>query len=337
MLLQTSPESPDIFRLVMRLARAQDTAALREAAAAAGVTEQEVTAYFVFSSGFLSNMGNYKGFGDSKFVPNLAVEKLEMLVKASGAFKAEPGVVGELWEAVKGPLYSLTDKEKQLGLGMKGITKYFTPNCDLEDSDLVNRFFKTKSLEGYINRVIKTTEGGKTVYEIRNAGVQSATLMEEEFEGCVMKVTTGDYSGLLDRVAANLAEAAKHAANTNESSMLAEYATSFREGSLDKHKEGSRVLDQEQGAPGGDLHRIHRDLQGPGRDEGRVRGICLHGQQADVGEVPGVGGQGRGDAAAAALAQGVREGRVPAAGLHQPRRPHLRRLRGSRRHQHPQL
>jgi dipeptidyl-peptidase-3 len=73
-LLQTSPESPDIFRLVMRLARAQDTAALREAAVAAGVTEQEVTAYFVFSSGFLSNMGNYKGFGDSKFVPNLAVE-----------------------------------------------------------------------------------------------------------------------------------------------------------------------------------------------------------------------------------------------------------------------
>ena len=89
----------------MRLARAQDTAALREAALAAGVTEQEVTAYFVFCSGFLSNMGNYKGFGDSKFVPNLAVEKLEMLVKASQAFKAEPAVVGELWEAVKAPLY----------------------------------------------------------------------------------------------------------------------------------------------------------------------------------------------------------------------------------------
>ena len=148
---------------------------------------------FVYCSGFLGNMGNYKGFGDSKFVPNLTVEALDTLVKASEAYKADHGVVGGLWEEVKGPMYSLNDQEKQLGLGKKGITKYFTPNCDLEDSELVNRFFKTKSLEGYINRVIKSVEGGKTCYEIRNAGVADTVQIEEEFEGCKMKVTTGDY------------------------------------------------------------------------------------------------------------------------------------------------
>ena len=192
-LLQTSPESPSIFRLLLRLARAQDTASLRAAALASGLNDQQVDAFFVYCSGFLGNMGNYKGFGDSKFVPNLTVEALDTLVKASEAYKADQGVVGGLWEEVKGPMYSLNDQEKQLGLGKKGITKYFTPNCDLEDSELVNRFFKTKSLEGYINRVVKTVEEGKTCYEIRNAGVADTVLIEEEFEGCKMRVTTGDY------------------------------------------------------------------------------------------------------------------------------------------------
>ena len=47
------------------------------------------------------------------------------------------------------------------------MEKYFTPNCDITDSELVNRFMKAKELEGYLNRVIKTEEGGKVVYEIR--------------------------------------------------------------------------------------------------------------------------------------------------------------------------
>jgi len=246
-LLQTSPESPDIFRLLLRIARAEEPSTLRAACLAAGLEDREVTAFLVYCSGFLANMGNYKGFGDSKFVPNLPVERLEVLVRASKAWGEEEAVVGALWEATKGPMYSLTDQQKQLGLGSKGVTKYFTPNCDLEDSELVNRYFKTKSMEGYINRVLKTEEGGKVVYEVRHAGVREAVLVEEEFEGATMRVTTGDFAPLLARVAANLGEAAKHAGNTNEASMLTEYAASFTEGSLEKHKEGSRFWIKNKG------------------------------------------------------------------------------------------
>ena len=44
-------------------------------------------------------MGNYKGFGDSKFVPNLDEEKLEALVLASSAAKLNPEIVN-LWNKV---------------------------------------------------------------------------------------------------------------------------------------------------------------------------------------------------------------------------------------------
>jgi len=239
-LLQTSPESPHIFRLVHNINTSQDLVSLKAAALEAGVTSDEVSAYLIYCSGFYANMGNYKGFGDSKFVPNLPVDSLEKLVKASAAWKSKPEVMETLWNTVKTALYSLKDQEKQLGLGSKGITKYFTPNCTQEDSDKINEFFKAKSIEGYINRVIKTVEDGKTVYEIRHAGVEPKLETEEDFQGDKFRVTVGDYGDLLALVADNLAEAGKHASNNMEKDMLKEYVESFRTGSLSKHKEGSR-------------------------------------------------------------------------------------------------
>ena len=222
-------------------------AELRTSLKECGLTEQEITAYFVYCSGFYGNMGNYKGFGDSKFVPNMEEERMEMLVKASKAYKTNPELMEKLWQSVKTQMFSLSDREKQLGLGEKGITKYFTPNCDLSDSQLINKFMKNKNLEGYISRVIKTTEDGKTVYELRHAGVENRELYREEFEGCVFKVTTGDYNDLLKNVVSNLELAMKHAANSNEKNMIEQYMKSFTEGSLDRHKDGSRFWIKNKG------------------------------------------------------------------------------------------
>ena len=136
---------------------------MKKAALNAGLTEQEVTAYLVYNSGIYGNMGNYKGFGDCKFVPNLEKYRMELLMRSSQAYQDNPREMEKLWSMVKEPMYSLTDQQKQLGLGQKGITKYFTPNCDMTDSELVNRFMKTKNLEGYITRVIKTQVGDRIV------------------------------------------------------------------------------------------------------------------------------------------------------------------------------
>lgn len=54
----------------------------------------------------------------------------------------------KIWSSVKAPLFSLDDREKQLGLGSKGVSTYFTPNCNQEDAELVNRFFKDIDMEG---------------------------------------------------------------------------------------------------------------------------------------------------------------------------------------------
>ena len=167
-------------------------------------------------------------------------------MKSSKAYEKESQLIEGLWEKTKERMYSLSNKEKQLGLGEKGITKYFTPNCDMSDSERVSRFMKAKNIEGYINRIIKV-DGEKTTYEIRNAAVLDKEISLEEFEGCIFKVTTGDYNELLSKVNENLELAAKHASNSNEKEMLVNYVKSFADGSLDSHKDGSRFWIKNKG------------------------------------------------------------------------------------------
>ena len=48
--------------------------------------------------------GNYKGFGDTKIVPDVLPEMFEKIVKASKAYADDGEAVQTLWNAVKGPM-----------------------------------------------------------------------------------------------------------------------------------------------------------------------------------------------------------------------------------------
>jgi dipeptidyl-peptidase-3 len=161
-LLQTSPEASQIFRLLHRINVAEDTECLKKAALSAGVTEREFKAFLVYASGtrkqslfhsnvsnhfdlylgIYTNMGNYKGLDDSKIVPNIEKSRFQCIVKASAAAKSNDGFSEDLlslWNNVKDDMYRLTERQKQLGLGKKGVTTYFSDNCDREDAERVNR------------------------------------------------------------------------------------------------------------------------------------------------------------------------------------------------------
>jgi len=244
-LLQTSPESANIYRLLQRINVAQSIEELKSSVVGKnGVTEEDFLSYLVFGSGVFANMGNYLGFGDTKIVPDLLPEHLEAIVKGSKAYADDPETMQKIWASIKDPLFSLDDRQKQLGLGSKGVSTYFTPNCTQEDADLVNGFFKDIDMEGYINRVIKVEKGGengRNLYEIRHAAAENSVMMERKvFEDADFIVTAGDYNALMKKVNDNLVKAMNFTANDTEKSMLEEYIKSFKEGSLDAHKNGSR-------------------------------------------------------------------------------------------------
>ncbi|KAM4721458.1 dipeptidyl peptidase 3 [Rhinophrynus dorsalis] len=258
-LFQTSPESPAIYVLLNRLFRGQELEELRGVAVGQGLTDDEYQAVLVYSAGFFANMGNYKSFGDTKFVPNVPKEKFEKLVRASKAFAKDPKGTEKLWKSVADRMYSLEPTERQLGLGDHGISTYFSGNCTLEDAQLAQRFLDSKSISAYNTRLFKTQDaGGRSRYEVRLASVSREgcdaktsdmcqILGTFEFEGHEFSVTRGDYSPLLLLVRENLEKAKAYAANDNQRHMLEEYGRSFQEGSIKAHKEGSKYWVQDKG------------------------------------------------------------------------------------------
>ncbi|XP_042296673.1 dipeptidyl peptidase 3 [Sceloporus undulatus] len=256
-LLQTSPESPAIYVLVSRLFRTQDPTELGEVARSLGLSDEEYQAILVYAAAVYANMGNYKSFGDTKFVPNLPKEKLKQLVWASQAFKDHPQEMEALWGRCGDLMFSLEPTQKHLGLSGQGVSTYFSSNCSMEDAKLAQDFLDSQNISAYNTRLFKTKVNGKVSYEVRLASVCSddsqldadmASKMKcFQFGGCPFSVTRGDYAPLLQKVVENLQKAQQHAANPTQAEMLTHYITSFTQGSIVAHKEGSRCWIHDKG------------------------------------------------------------------------------------------
>ncbi|KAJ3648845.1 hypothetical protein Zmor_020616 [Zophobas morio] len=242
--LQTSIESGPIFVLLHKLFSAQNPTEFKAAAIEAGFTDDEVKAFFIYTCGVLSNAGNYKGFGDSKFIPGISKDRLEALLEKSSAWTdIEP-----LWCKLKDVIYDLEAGKTCLGYAPHGCTTYLSKNCTPEDNQRAQEWMKSQQIDAYNTRLFKTVfPDGKIDYEIRLASEEKGELKKETFGNMTFRLTKGDYSPLIGRVAKNLEEAAKYAANSTQAKMLESYAQSFITGSLDAHKDGSRFWIQDKG------------------------------------------------------------------------------------------
>uniref|UniRef100_A0A2C9KUM4 dipeptidyl-peptidase III n=1 Tax=Biomphalaria glabrata TaxID=6526 RepID=A0A2C9KUM4_BIOGL len=225
-LFQTSPESPGIFLLLQKLFRAQDPKELSELALLVGFTQEDVDGFLIYAAAFYGNMGNYKSFGDTKFIPNVDESKVEKLIKSSKAYKQDPAGIETLWSAVHKRMFSLEHKE--LGLGDKGISTYYSANCDEVDAKIAQEFLDAKEISPYNTRLFKNKNPGtgEIEYEVRLASVESSNadlpgyvfgetsfVPKELGRELKFTVTRGDYSPLIAQVVNELKSAEAHAAN----------------------------------------------------------------------------------------------------------------------------
>ncbi|KND04584.1 dipeptidyl-peptidase III [Spizellomyces punctatus DAOM BR117] len=193
--------------------------------------------YFLeYAAQVLNNLGNYKSFGDTKFLPRLSVNDFEKIVRASGSETAV-----KLFEQVRDAVYAAEpDAQLLIGFPAEGhVSGYYSPNISKHDVQLVQALLEQKNISALNTRLFKLSENE---YEVRIASAK-VTKSPETFEiseGKVVKVIYGDFADNMTKIADNIRLAIPYAANDHQKKMLEAYAESFSTGSIDAHKESQR-------------------------------------------------------------------------------------------------
>ena len=255
-LRQVSPESEPIYDLIVALHAAckGDWKALAEKT---GASEDEVNGFLEYAAQFLGNCGNYKGFGDSKFIPRISAEVLSKLVSVS----EECTKALEKASSTGGGLYETKEPGMMhFGYPENGhLSTYYpdSPDITKEEIILVGELLEKEKLLLENTRLRKTHSGDFEVLiasgvanppaNDRDLGDVDSFDLGGKLSGKKLKLVYGDHLNEMAKIAVEIKKAEKEAGNDIEKKMLEEYAKSFGTGSIQAFKESQRDWIKDKG------------------------------------------------------------------------------------------
>lgn len=237
-LRSVSPESEGIFDLVLAVHRNVGNVAGGDYYKAFSTIDKDVvTSYLEYSSQVLANLGNYKSFGDSKFIPRIDVEQFQSIIDAT---KSEE--ISALFNSVKTPIYSLDDQIAMLGAPEDGhVSGYYLNNVSKAEGEAVDAALAANGIMPENIRVSKT-DSANFVVHVASAFISNATgYYPEEIsfkigeKDAKLAFQFGDHSKEFAKIVENLELAKQYAANENQVKMLENYIASFMTGSMNCH------------------------------------------------------------------------------------------------------
>ncbi|KAL4870643.1 hypothetical protein BDV12DRAFT_184274 [Aspergillus spectabilis] len=254
-LRQVSPESEPIYDMILALYRACD-GNWPELARKTNVSDENLRFFLEYSAQFLGNCGNYKGFGDSKFIPRLPVEALKALASATAETKA----AFEKSISTGGGIYETREQSlMHLGYPEAGhMTTYYpdSPSITKAEITAIGDFFEQKGMPLENTRLRKTATGD---FELllasgvsnppardRDLGEVSLFDLDGNLSGKKVQLVFGDHREEMAKIAHSVKQAGLHAANDTQKRMLDAYALSFGAGSIEAIKESQRLWVKDQ-------------------------------------------------------------------------------------------
>jgi len=205
-----------------------------------GLSEDEWDRVLEFASQALTNLANYKSFGFTKFVPRVPQEKLSAVIEHSpNAANAVP-----LWNELRDHIYAL-EPEPSLFIGKRDlghVNNYYLGDTITDDEVAAVQTAAEKTKIDILNTRVQKNGPNDFVLLVASADTRPDVVHDFSLKGVNAKLTVryGDFAEPMSRVVKALIEARKHVANAHQGAMIEEYIASFRSGSIERHKEGSR-------------------------------------------------------------------------------------------------
>lgn len=248
-LRQVSPESEAIYDYILTLHHhcEGDWDRLQSEAK---ISNDDINDFLNYAAQFLGNIGNYKGFGDSKFLPRCRLEILDAL--ASHSRDAQRLLEKAKFEG--GGIFADPDKESLMHLGFPDqghMSSYYpdSPDITKNEIELIGEFLAKKKLLPENTRIRKVTDGFEVLIasairypppEGSDAGPETVWNLTGQLEGKTLKLKFGDHIEEMAKIALHIKKAGLHAANETQKNMIDEYAKSFGTGSLNAFKESQK-------------------------------------------------------------------------------------------------
>jgi dipeptidyl-peptidase III len=251
-----SPESEPIYDLIVALYAACN-GNWKTLGEKTGVSEDEVDGFLEYAAQFLGNCGNYKGFGDSKFIPRISADVLGKLVSVS----PECTKALDRASSTGGGLYETKEPGMMhFGYPENGhLSTYYpdSPDVTKEEITLVGEFLEKQKLLLENTRLRKTRSGDFEVLiasgiahppaRDRDLGNVDTFDLGGKLSGKKLKLVFGDHLNEMAKIAVEIKRAQREAANDIEKKMHDEYAKSFGTGSIQAFKESQKDWVKDKG------------------------------------------------------------------------------------------
>ncbi|KAI1345137.1 peptidase family M49 [Xylariaceae sp. FL0016] len=251
---QISPESEAIFDFILALHKScgGDWKGLQSKAS---IPDNDMDSFFHYAAQFLGNNGNYKSFGDAKFIPRCDESAFAKLAATSSEAQ-------QFYQATKGAIFS-ADKPGLMHLGYPEqghMTTYYPDSSSITQSEIetVSAWMEQKGLLPENTRLVKSKNGSFEILiasgdkSIPSEGGDIGTETEYKIEdgilaGKTVKLVYGDYAKEMAAIAASMKKAAENGDNENQQKMYEAYAKSFGGGSLLAFKDSQRFWIRDKG------------------------------------------------------------------------------------------
>ncbi|KAL3464753.1 dipeptidyl peptidase III [Aspergillus heterothallicus] len=239
-LRQVSPEANGIFDFIIALHQSCK-GDWEQLAIAAHVSSEELQQFLDYAALFLSNVGNYFGSGDQKFVPEISREALTRL--ASGHRPAK-----KLLDQVLDDMY----QQPPFSIGFPGpltqTTYYLGDNCvdSQEDISAISKLMELLSIHPENTRLQRYYKSGIDCYDILQASVDESIVTLGSttipfLDNKQLRLVRGDHKEELEQICQCLRRASRYTSNPIQQQILQQTMDGFLLGDLELYKAAQRT------------------------------------------------------------------------------------------------